>query len=204
MLFAGSICWRGNKNLSIISYAVQIMVGDDEYGNAYNFTELDVVSEYVGEQLWIHHSFQMIANLQAMFRSSPNRLSKHLFEIYGHRVFSVGGRTLICRCLESSIVTEMMLDALHSQRITFGKDTIPTAEDLLGNYYESTDDDTFPAIDSLSPQGMFQFTGWLQPNVQLAGFKCYKDCATCTTNRNSTLLFLHISLQPLRSRLSKQ
>ena len=73
-------------------------------------------------------------------------------------VFSVGGRTLKCRCLERGIVTEMTLDALHSRRITFGKDTIPTAEDLLGNYYEPTDDDTFPAIDSLSPQGMFQFT----------------------------------------------
>jgi hypothetical protein len=108
--------------------------------------------------LWIHHSFQMIANLQAMFRGNPNRLSKHLFEIYEHMAFSVGGRTLICRCLESSIVTKMTLDALHSQRIIFGKDTIPTAEDLSGNYYESTDDDTFPAIDSLSPQGMFQFT----------------------------------------------
>jgi hypothetical protein len=44
----------------------------------------------------------------------------------------------------------------------------------------------------------------LQPNIQLAGFKCYKDCATCTTNRNSTLLFLHISLQPLGSRVSQQ
>ena len=137
---------------------LQIMVGDDEYGNAYKFTDLDVVSEYVGEQLWIHHSFQMIANLQAMFRSSPNKISKHLFEIYGHMVFSVGGRTLKCRCLESGTVTKMTLDALHSQRITFGKDTFPTAEDLLGNYYEPTDDDTFPAIDSLSPQGMFQFT----------------------------------------------
>jgi hypothetical protein len=100
----------------------------------------------------------MIANLQAMFRSSPNKLSRHLFEIYGHMVFSVGGRTLKCRCLESGTVTKMTLDALHSQRITFGKDTIPIAEDLLGNYYEPTDDDSYPAIDSLSPQGMFQFT----------------------------------------------
>lgn len=89
---------------------------------------------------------------------SPNEISRHLFEIYGHMVFSVGGRTLKCRCLESGTVTEITLDALHSQRITFGKDTIPTAEDLSGNYYEPTDDDAFPAIDSLSPQGMFQFT----------------------------------------------
>ena len=133
-------------------------MGYDKFGNAYQFTDLDVASEYVGEQLWIRHFAQMITNLQEMFGGSPNEISRHLFEIYGHRVFSVGGRTLKCRCLESGTVTEITLDALHSQRITFGKDTIPTAEDLSGKYYEPTDDDTFPAIDSLSPQGMFQFT----------------------------------------------
>ncbi|KAI8891502.1 hypothetical protein BC833DRAFT_613757, partial [Globomyces pollinis-pini] len=137
---------------------LQIMVGNDEFGNAYQFTDLDVASKYVGEQLWIRHAAQMLTNLQEMFADSPNEISRHLFEIYGHREFSAGGRTLKCRCLESDTVTEMKLDALHSQRITFGKDTLPTAEDLLGNYYEPTDDDNFPAIDSLSSQGMFQFT----------------------------------------------
>ena len=135
---------------------LQILVGDDEFRNTYQFTDLDVASEYVGEQLWIRHSAQMITNLQEMFGGSPNEISRHLFEIYGHMVFSVGGRTLTCRCLDSGTVTEMTLDALHNQRSTFGKDTIPSA--LSGNYYEPSDDDTFPAIDSLSPQGMFQFT----------------------------------------------
>jgi hypothetical protein len=137
---------------------LQILVGDDEFGNPYQFTDLDVASEYVGEQLWIRYSAQMITNLREMFGGSPNEISRHLFEIYGHRVFSVGGRTLKCRCLESGTVTEITLDALDRQRITFGKNTIPTAEDLSGKYYEPTDDDSFPAIDSLSPQGMFQFT----------------------------------------------
>ncbi len=124
----------------------------------YQFCHVDIASKYVGEQLWIRHSAQMTTNLQEMFGGSPNEISRYLFEIYGHMVFSVGGRTLKCRCLESGTVTEITLDSLHSQRITFGKDTIPSAEDLSGNYYEPTDDDTFPAIDSLSPQGMFQFT----------------------------------------------
>jgi hypothetical protein len=93
---------------------MHIMVGDDLYGNTYEFTNLDVASEYVGEQLWIHYSAQMITNLQEMFGGTPNEISRHLF--------------------------------------------IPTAEDLLGKYYEPTDNDTFPAMDSLSPQGMFQFT----------------------------------------------
>ena len=137
---------------------LQILVGDDEYGIAYQFIGLDVASKYVGEQLWMLHHAQMLTNLQEMFGGSPNEISRHLFEIYGHQVFSVGGRTLKCRCLESGAVTEITLDALHRKRITFGKDTIPTAKDLSGNYFEPTDDDSFPAIDSLSPQGMFQFT----------------------------------------------
>ena len=137
---------------------LQILVGDDEFGNAYQFTDLDVASKYVGEQLWISHSAQMLTNLKEMFGGSPNEISRHLFEIYGHQVFSVGGQTLQCRCLETGTVTKITLDALHSQRITFGKDTIPTAKDLPVKYYEPTDDDSFPAIDSLSLQGMFQFT----------------------------------------------
>ena len=144
---------------------LQILVGNDEIGNAYQFTDLDVASEYVGEQLWIRHSAQMTTNLQEIFGGSPIEISRHLFEIYGHMVFSVGGRTLKCRCLESGNVTEMTLDALHSQRNTFGKDTIPTAEELSGKYYEPTDDDTFPAIDSLSPQGMFKFTVAAEPPI---------------------------------------
>jgi hypothetical protein len=72
--------------------------------------------------------------------------------------FSVGGQTLKCRCLESGTETKITLDALNSRRVTFGKDTIPTAAAFTDNYYEATDDNNFPAIDSLSPQGMFQFT----------------------------------------------
>ena len=86
---------------------------------------------------------------------SPNEISRNLFEIYGHLVFSRGGQTLKCGCLEDAAVSEIRLDSLNSQRITFGKDTIPTAIALAGSYYEPTDEDNFPA---LSPQGMFQFT----------------------------------------------
>jgi len=126
----------------------------------YHFTHVDIASEYVGEQLWIRYAAQMITNLQEMFGGSPNEISRHLFEIYGHMVFSAGGRTLRCKCLESNddAVTDFTLYTLNSQRITFGKDRIPTAQDLEGKYYEPTDDNNFPAIDSLSTQGMFQFT----------------------------------------------
>ena len=124
----------------------------------YNFLYVDIASRYVGEQLWIHHSAQMKLNPQALFGGIPNEISRHLFEIYGHMVFSAGGRKLRCRCLESGAVTEIQLDTLGSNRITFGADTIPTAETLIGKYFETTDDGSFPAVDSLSPQGMFQFT----------------------------------------------
>jgi hypothetical protein len=120
---------------------------------------VDIASKYVGERLWELHYAQMITNLQEMFGGSPNEIYRHLFEIYGHRVFSAGGRTLKCRCLEDdATVTEIMLDALNSQRITFGMNTIPTAVALAGSYYEPTDEDNFPVVDSLSLQGMFQFT----------------------------------------------
>jgi hypothetical protein len=122
----------------------------------YRYSHVDIASKYVGEQLWIRHSAQMITKLQEMFGGSPTEISRHLFEIYGHRIFSAGGQTLKCRCLESDAVTAITLNALNSRRITFGKDSIPEA--LSDNYYEPTDDDSFPAIDSLSRQGMFQFT----------------------------------------------
>ena len=124
----------------------------------YKFSHVDIASKYVGEQLWIHHSAQMITNLQEMFGGSPSEISRHLFEIYGHRVFSTGGRILKCRCLESDTVSHITLDAFNGSRVPFGKDSMPTAKTFTRNYYELTDDDTFPAIDSLSPQGMFQFT----------------------------------------------
>ena len=47
---------------------LQILVGDDAFGNAYQFTDLDVASEYVGEELWIRYSAQMITNLQRNVR----------------------------------------------------------------------------------------------------------------------------------------
>lgn len=50
------------------------------------------------------------------------------------------------------------MDPLNSHRFTFGKESIHTALDLGGRYFEPTDDGRCPAVDSLSSQGMFQFT----------------------------------------------
>ncbi|KAK6091823.1 squalene synthetase-like protein [Batrachochytrium dendrobatidis] len=134
---------------------LHIIASDD---GQYKFLHVDIASRYVGEQLWQRHSAQMITNMQQMFGSIPTKISRHLFEIYGHVVFCTGGQTLKCRCLEDGKATKITLDALNGQRITFGINTIPTAAALDGNYYEPTDDDNFVAIDSLSRQGMFQFT----------------------------------------------
>ncbi|OAJ39250.1 hypothetical protein BDEG_23112 [Batrachochytrium dendrobatidis JEL423] len=131
------------------------IVSDD---GQYEFLHVDIASRYIGEQLWKRHSAQMITNIQQMFDGIPTKISRHLFEIYGHMVFCTGGQTLKCRCLEDGTVKKITLDALNGQRITFGINTIPTAAALDGNYYEPTDDDSFAAIDSLSRQGMFQFT----------------------------------------------
>jgi hypothetical protein len=35
---------------------------------------------------------------------------------------------------------------------------MPTAKDLVGKYFEPTDKDNFPSVDSLSQQGMFKFS----------------------------------------------
>jgi hypothetical protein len=134
---------------------LHIIVSSD---GRYQFTHVDIASKYAGEQLWMRQYAQMITNLRDMFGGSPNEISRHLFEIYGHVVFSAGGRTLKCRCLEDATVTEITLDVLNRHRVTFGKYSIPTAAALPGCYYEPTDDDNFPAVDSLSSQGLFQFT----------------------------------------------
>lgn len=45
---------------------------------------------------------------------------------------------------------------LDGTRTSFSKVNLPNS--VPKSYYEPSDDDHFPAIDSLSPQGMFQFT----------------------------------------------
>jgi hypothetical protein len=134
---------------------LHVIVGTDHQGFPYRFRFVDIASKYVGEQLWERHYSQMITNLHGMF-GFPNEISRHLFEIYGHRVFSIGGRTMKCRDLQDGSPSEFVLERLDSQPITFGKDSLPHAP--LSSYYEASDDDNFPAIDSLSGQGMFQFT----------------------------------------------
>lgn len=42
-----------------------------------------------------------------------------------------------CRCLEDATINEINLNASNSQRITFGKVTIPTAAALTDSYYGS-------------------------------------------------------------------
>jgi uncharacterized protein with ACT and thioredoxin-like domain len=138
---------------------MHIIVGTKN-NETYQYIDLDVASEYVGRELWIRNSAQMLENMQIMFTGSPNEISRHLFEIYGHMVFSVGGKDLRCRCLENdtTAITEIKLSTLNGNRTTFGIDTIPIADELSNNYYEASDSENFPAIDSLSSQGMFQFT----------------------------------------------
>ncbi|TPX53138.1 hypothetical protein CcCBS67573_g09749 [Chytriomyces confervae] len=133
---------------------LHIITTDD---GQYQFKCVDIASDYVGEKLWEKHSAQMITNLVDMFGSGPNEISRHLFEIYGHRVFSFGGRSLECRSLETGkSLKNLTLKRLGGKRVAFGRDSIPKKP--IRQYHEPSDDDNFPAIDSLSPQGMFQFT----------------------------------------------
>lgn len=119
----------------------------------YDFDHVDIASRYAGEQLWLLHSAKMITHLEDMFTRRPNDISRHLFEIYGHLLFSRGGETLKCRCLEDSKNSKFKLDNMK-RRITFGKDSIPAAL-KSGSYYEPAGEYNLPA---LSSQAMFQFT----------------------------------------------
>ena len=98
----------------------------------------------------------MIANLRAMIGGMPDEISRHLFEIYDHRIFLKGGKTSKCRNLEDDSESELELDELNGHRTPMGKNTIPKAP--LDSYYEPSENDQFPAADSISKQGMFQFT----------------------------------------------
>lgn len=133
---------------------LHIIVSSD---GTYKFLHVDVASQYVGEKLWQLHAAQMICNLKDMFGGSPSEISRHMFEIYGHLVFSTGGLTLQCKCLEDDKVTDINLHSLEGERILIEKDDIPTTVEA-GRYYEPKYDRNFPAIDSFSAQGMFQFT----------------------------------------------
>ena len=56
-------------------------------------------------------------------------------------------RWLITKGCASFLICQLYLEKI-----------LPTAAALTGSYFEPTDEDNFPAVDSLSPQGMFQFT----------------------------------------------
>jgi hypothetical protein len=157
---------------------LHLIVGNDNQGFPYRFRFVDIASKYVGEQLWDRHYSQMIINLQEMFGGSPNEISRHLFEIYGHRVFSKGGRTLKCRDLQDGSSSDFVLERLNCQPITFGIGSFPQAP--LSSYYEASDDDNFPAIDSLNSQGMFQFT--IAQNHPIRGVQILKQLCGLYSN----------------------
>jgi hypothetical protein len=132
------------------------MIVGERQGFPYKFLYVDIASKYVGEQLWDRRYAEMIANLREMFGGSPDEISRHLFEIYGHRIFSKGVKKLKCRNLEDDSELELELDDLNGHRTPMGKNNLPILP--LDSYYEPSDDDQFPAVDSISKQGMFQFT----------------------------------------------
>jgi hypothetical protein len=96
------------------------MIVGERQGFPYRFLYVDIASKYVGEQLWDRHYEDMIVNLRAMIGGMPDEISRHLFEIYGHRIFSKGGKKLKCRCLEDDNESELELDKPNGER-THGK-----------------------------------------------------------------------------------
>lgn len=163
---------------------MHMIVGDDSDRVHYQYLYTDIASRFVGEQLWIRHSKQMIDNLQNMFGGAPNQISGHLFEIYGHRLFASGNISLKAKNLDDGVEFEFSFKS-HSEHLFFGKDSIPSS--LESNaYYEASDDVNFPAIDSLSYQGMFQFT--VAQNHPIRGVKILKSI--CQLFQNPAIYFV--------------
>ena len=75
---------------------LHLIVGNDDQGFPYRFLFVDIASKYVGEQLWDLHYVDMI----------------NLFEIYGHRSCSKGGKTLKCRYLQDGSSSEFVFGTL--------------------------------------------------------------------------------------------
>ena len=123
----------------------------------YEYKCVDVASMYVAEQLLIRHAEQMIENMRDLFGGSPSQISSHLFEIYGHLIFKRGNIKLKCKCLEDNNDQDYLHINSNDGYHSFSKENIPS-KILKGNYYEASDDANFPVIDSLTSQGMFQFT----------------------------------------------
>jgi hypothetical protein len=106
-----------------------------------------------------------------LFIGSPDEISRHLYKIYGHTVFCIGGRALRCRCLESKMkdlsseITEIILYTLNGKRNTFGRKTVPSFL-VPNNYYEATDTKNVPGIDFLSSQGIVIWSHILAQNMK--------------------------------------
>ena len=137
---------------------LQMVVGDDDRGEAYQFLHLDFASKYVKDELWKSFYSEMIGDLKAMVLGTPSHVSPHFFELYGHSVISSGGIRLDCRELVdgNQSTKSFKFEISTYDRISFTTDEIEGLGIITG--YHEPADDKFPAIDSFSPQGMYQFT----------------------------------------------
>jgi hypothetical protein len=120
----------------------------------FEMTGLDLASHYVGLRLLEKYKLELIEDL-ARFDGVQRAIGGHLFEMYGHLVFSRGGVELKCKCLETGKESQIFLKEYHGARMPLCTKEIPIK--MISGYYAATDRN-FPAIDSMSEQGMFQFT----------------------------------------------
>jgi hypothetical protein len=138
------------------SHTLLHMIIGEKDAHDYQFLHMDFASDYVEEQLWVRSFQTMIQNFQQIFLSAPEQISRGLFENYCHFLFSKGEFELKCRCLEDDAVSTLVLDRIDSQRVLVTKDSLPSG--IGPCYYDTRDDATFPAVDAVTYQGMFQYT----------------------------------------------
>ena len=128
-----------------------IMVTDD-----YKMLHVDIASRYVGLKLLEKYYLTLMLNLSQLFGGDQSSIGGHFFELYGNLVFSLGKRSLKCRCLNTGLQSTFELQSFQGAREPIFKNQLP--DKLLNAYYVTSGDRNFPAVDAMSPQGMFQFT----------------------------------------------
>ncbi|KAI8828557.1 hypothetical protein BJ741DRAFT_626004 [Chytriomyces cf. hyalinus JEL632] len=151
------VCYGGILSNSHATTHVLLHMKTSDDGQ-YQFLHGALASKYVAEKLWENHAGYMIANFRGMFPATPIEILRQLFKIYGHRVFSSGGLSsgneLQCRNLQTDEISILTLLDFGGERAPFKQAALPGK---ILQYHELPYDDEFPVVDSLSPQGLFQF-----------------------------------------------
>jgi hypothetical protein len=132
-------------------------VPGEALGLGYQFVDVAIASNYVGEELWKRYHNEMAIKLRELLGGSDNQLSRNLFETYMHLTLRRGSVSLRCRNLNTGKNEQNfeLKSALKESRNLKNGELPSKFEE--GVYYESIDN--FPSLDGLiAGVGLMQAT----------------------------------------------